>query len=153
MCNETGKAAVIDPAWNGELIARTIADSGWELSAIWLTHAHFDHVGGLAEMLTDGQSLDLGELRLTVLYTPGHAPGHICLYLPDHDVLFDGDVLFQQSIGRTDLPGGDSGLLISSIRERLLTLPDKTIVLSGHGSSTTIGEERQNNPFLTGLNN
>jgi glyoxylase-like metal-dependent hydrolase (beta-lactamase superfamily II) len=98
--------------------------------------------------LSAGQHLSVGKLQCQVLFTPGHAPGHVCFYFQEDNVLFDGDVLFQQSIGRTDLPGGDYALLIRSIREQLLDLPDETVVLSGHGPSTTIGQEKQWNPFL-----
>ena len=100
-------------------------------------------------MLQAGDVIEVGELRAEVLFTPGHAPGHVCFHLPAHDVLFDGDVLFQGSIGRTDLPGGDFDLLMKSIEEQLMTLPDETVVLSGHGPATTIGQERHTNPFLT----
>lgn len=98
--------------------------------------------------LDEGQQLQVGELEVQVLFTPGHAPGHICFYLSEHAVLFDGDVLFQGSIGRTDLPGGDYALLMSNIRGKLMPLPDETVVLSGHGPATTIGDERRTNPFL-----
>ena len=100
------------------------------------------------KMLEDGQILYLGDLQLEVLYTPGHAPGHVCFYLASEGVLFDGDVLFNQGIGRTDLPGGDYATLMNSIRNRLMTLPDETVVLSGHGPATSIGQERESNPFL-----
>ncbi len=100
------------------------------------------------KMLEDGQEVNVGKLKLCVLFTPGHAPGHVCFYLAEYDVLFDGDVLFQQSIGRTDLPGGDYNLLMQSIRQRVLVLPDETAVLSGHGPTTTIGQEKQWNTFL-----
>ncbi len=100
------------------------------------------------EFLSEGEIIQVGELQLQTLYTPGHAPGHVCFYLPDNNVLFDGDVLFQQSIGRTDLPGGDYDLLMQSIRQHLLPLPDETAVLSGHGPATTIGQEKEWNPFL-----
>lgn len=99
-------------------------------------------------LLEEGDDIPIGELHATTLFTPGHAPGHVCFFLGDHGVIFDGDVLFQGSIGRTDLPGGDFGLLMKSIRERLLVLPDNTVVLSGHGPATTIGDERHTNPFL-----
>ena len=99
-------------------------------------------------LLNDKQEISVGNLKLRVLFTPGHAPGHVCFYLPEHNVLFDGDALFQQSIGRTDLPGGDYDLLMRSIRQRLLVLPDETAVLSGHGPTTTIGQEKAWNPFL-----
>lgn len=101
-------------------------------------------------ILTDNQELEVGNLKLQVLSTPGHAPGHVCFYLAEHHVLFDGDVLFQQSIGRTDLPGGNYELLMQSIYQRLMPLPDETVVLSGHGPATNIGQERKMNPFLAG---
>jgi hydroxyacylglutathione hydrolase len=100
------------------------------------------------EYLSDGQEIQLGELLIQVMYTPGHAPGHVSFYLPDYRVVFDGDVLFQDGIGRTDLPGGDFATLMETIQEKLLTLPDETKVFSGHGPATTIGQERRNNPYL-----
>lgn len=100
------------------------------------------------KMLAEGDVIQVGDLKLDVLFTPGHAPGHVCFYLAEENVIFDGDVLFQQSIGRTDLPGGDHVLLMQVIREKLLTLPDETAVLSGHGPATTIGQEKAWNPFL-----
>jgi hydroxyacylglutathione hydrolase len=100
------------------------------------------------EYLSDGQEIQLGELLIQVMYTPGHAPGHVSFYLPDYRIVFDGDVLFQDGIGRTDLPGGDYATLMETIQEKLLTLPDETKVFSGHGPATTIGQERRNNPFL-----
>lgn len=99
-------------------------------------------------LLADNQVIKVGNLSLDVLFTPGHAPGHVCFYLAEHHVLFAGDVLFQQSIGRTDLPGGDYNLLMRNIQDRILVLPDATAVLSGHGPATTIGQEKQLNPFL-----
>jgi glyoxylase-like metal-dependent hydrolase (beta-lactamase superfamily II) len=99
-------------------------------------------------MLAGGDTLSVGALQLQVLYTPGHAPGHVCFHLAADRAIFDGDVLFQGSIGRTDLPGGDFDTLMASIRDHLLTLPDETVVLSGHGPATTIGQEKTSNPFL-----
>ncbi len=98
--------------------------------------------------LEDGQELTVGGLRLKVLHTPGHSPGHVAFYLPEQGVLFSGDALFHNGIGRTDLPGGDYATLIASIRRKLLILPDETIVYPGHGPATTIGAERRRNPFL-----
>jgi hydroxyacylglutathione hydrolase len=188
-CQETMQAAVIDPAWDGRSIAATVEERGYEISHILLTHSHFDHVGGLAELkeetavpiyihpdavtmlslagqlanrwglfipeppqadelLQAGQQLAVGQVKLEVLYTPGHAPGHVSFYLPDHLVVFSGDALFQQGVGRTDLPGGDMAVLLASIRDKLLTLPDETRVFSGHGPATTIGDEKRWNPFL-----
>jgi len=83
-----------------------------------------------------------------ILFTPGHTQGSVCLYLPAEQLLLAGDTLFAGSVGRTDLPGGDSGTLIRSIHNKLLPLPDDTVVVPGHGPRTTIGEERQSNPFL-----
>jgi hydroxyacylglutathione hydrolase len=102
-------------------------------------------------LLEDGQIIEVGRLRLHTLLAPGHAPGHVCFHLPEYRVLFDGDVLFNGGIGRTDLPEGDHETLIDSIRTVLLPLPDDTRVFSGHGPATTIGHERQTNPFLQGL--
>lgn len=95
-------------------------------------------------------ALESTEPALTahVMHTPGHTQGSICLYLPDHSLLIAGDTLFAGSVGRTDLPGGDTGALLRSIHHKLLALPDATIVIPGHGPSTTIGEERETNPFL-----
>lgn len=188
-CQETKQAAIIDPSDNGKQLADYVANKGYTLTHILLTHSHFDHVGGLADLkdvtgapiyahedaipflqnaarsaarfglsmqdqpnpdhfLVEDNHIKVGNLTLEVFYTPGHAPGHICFYLRDHAVIFDGDVLFQGSIGRTDLPGGDFSTLMNSIEQKLLPLPDETHVLSGHGNPTTIGRERVTNPFL-----
>jgi glyoxylase-like metal-dependent hydrolase (beta-lactamase superfamily II) len=100
-------------------------------------------------LLRDGDQVRVGALALKVLHTPGHSPGGICLAY-DNGV-FVGDTLFQGGIGRTDLPGGDYAMLMRSIRDKLLMLPDETRVYPGHGDATTIGEERQRNPFLRPL--
>ena len=188
-CEQTMQAAVIDPSWDGRRIIATTDDQGLEITHILLTHSHFDHVGGLAQlkeetnapiyihpdavemlaqtnlaaslfnvqlptpppadkMLAEGQVIQVGNAKLEVLYTPGHAPGHVSFYLAEHHTLFDGDVLFQHSIGRTDLPGGDYQTLIQTIKNKLMVLPDETNVLSGHGPATTIGHERLHNLFL-----
>ena len=97
--------------------------------------------------LKEGDVLTLGKIALEVWYTPGHSPGSVSIVCPAEGVVFDGDVLFNMGIGRTDLPGGDHHTLMASIR-RLLTLPDETQVCSGHGPATTIGRERQGNPWL-----
>lgn len=97
-------------------------------------------------LLNDGDTIPVGALTLKVLHTPGHTPGGICLLFDNRVIV--GDTLFQSGIGRTDFPGGDYATLMTSIRDKLLTLPDETIVYPGHGAATTIGEERQLNPFL-----
>jgi hydroxyacylglutathione hydrolase len=98
--------------------------------------------------LHDGDEIQVGQLRLQVLHTPGHTPGHVCFYEAAHGVLFDGDVLFRRGVGRADLRGGNWGQLLRSIREVLFALPDETVVYSGHGPPTTIGEEKRLNPWL-----
>ncbi len=99
-------------------------------------------------LLKDGDTVEAGEVKLTVIHTPGHSPGGICLYT--EGVVFSGDTLFQFSIGRTDFPGGNHRQLLDSIVTRLFVLPDDTVVLPGHGPDSTIGFERENNPFLVG---
>lgn len=96
--------------------------------------------------LKEGDSFDLQTKKFQIFHTPGHSPGSICIYVPGH--VFVGDVLFRDSIGRTDLPGGSYEVLMNSIRNKLLTLPDETIVYPGHGPVTTIGREKQYNPFI-----
>ncbi|MBC6992428.1 MBL fold metallo-hydrolase [Hymenobacter sp. BT491] len=98
--------------------------------------------------LTPGKPIHFGETELEVRFTPGHAPGHVILYHVDSKTVIGGDVLFQNSIGRTDLPGGNHATLLESIRTQLLTLPDEVTVYPGHGPATTIGAERRSNPFL-----
>ncbi|OGO64230.1 MAG: hypothetical protein A2Z45_11215 [Chloroflexi bacterium RBG_19FT_COMBO_55_16] len=185
-----GEAAVIDPSDQGELIVAEAEQRGWRIGNIWLTHAHFDHLGGAAGVadrinppppvalhpddyplwriqggapffgmridpgpeptiyLHHGQILHLGSNQLEVRHAPGHTRGHVMFYCAADGVLFCGDVVFQGSIGRTDLPGGDYDTLIASIRSQVLTLPDETRLLSGHGLDTCVGEERRYNPFL-----
>lgn len=99
-------------------------------------------------LLEPGQVIEVGSLRFEVLFTPGHSPGHVSLYEAAQRALFDGDVLFRRGIGRTDLVGGDAGLLARSIRETLFALPDDVVVYPGHGPATTIGEERVHNPWM-----
>jgi glyoxylase-like metal-dependent hydrolase (beta-lactamase superfamily II) len=98
--------------------------------------------------LEAGQEIAVGELSLRVLYTPGHTPGHVSFYEANEGAVFDGDVLFAQGIGRSDMPGGSHEALMRSIKEELMALPDDTIVYSGHGPPTTIGGERVSNPWL-----
>ncbi len=98
----------------------------------------------------DGDIVQVGSIELTVMHTPGHAPGHVCLWAREHGVVFGGDLLFRGSIGRTDLPGSDPRAMVASL-QRILTLPDDTLVLPGHMEPTTIGRERRHNPFLRDL--
>lgn len=98
--------------------------------------------------LDDGRALGFGGHETGVLHTPGHTPGSVCFHLQRHRLLLTGDTLFRGSIGRTDLWGGDHAQILRSIRQRLLCLDDDTVVISGHGPSTTVGFERRHNPFL-----
>ena len=186
----TGEAVVIDPADEGKRIASEVADRGWRLIGIWVTHAHFDHMAGTAELadnsspvppvalhaddnalwrnqggaaffgmriepgpeptieLKHGQMLNIGEYQFQVRHAPGHTPGHVMFYNQSESVLFCGDVIFQGSIGRTDLPGGDFDTLINSIHSQVMSLPDDTVLLTGHGPQSNVGVERQFNPFV-----
>ncbi len=98
--------------------------------------------------LDDGDTLTFGDSYFEILFTPGHAPGHICLYNKENNLLISGDVIFQSSIGRTDLPGGDYDTLIKSIRTKIFPLSKETQILCGHGPTTNLGYEKENNPFL-----
>jgi hydroxyacylglutathione hydrolase len=102
-------------------------------------------------VLTHEQKLEIGEFILQVLETPGHSPGSVSYYCEEIEAVFSGDALFAGSIGRTDLPGGNHAQLLKSIHDKLLVLPEETIVLSGHGPETTIGAEMDTNPFLHGF--
>ena len=181
--------AIVDPGEEAGLIAHKLAAAGVTPVAIWVTHAHVDHVLGVPRLraetgapvylhpadrplydhvpeqaaafgmaapalpppdraLAHGEVLRVGELAFRVRHAPGHSPGSVVF--EGAGAAFVGDVLFQGSIGRTDLPGGDFDTLIRSIERELLTLPDSTIVYSGHGPATTVGGERRSNPFLAG---
>jgi len=98
--------------------------------------------------LKEGDVIKQASIKLDVLHTPGHTPGGICLYSKDEEIVFVGDTLFADSVGRTDVPGGSETQLIKSIKQKLCTLPDETIVYPGHGPQTTIAQEKANNPFL-----
>ncbi len=98
--------------------------------------------------LAEGETITFGTHTLQVFLTPGHTPGHVSFYEANAGVVFDGDVLFAGGIGRTDLPGGNYETLMASINEKLMTLPDETVLCSGHGSVSTIGQERSSNPWL-----
>ena len=99
--------------------------------------------------MAQGDTLTFGKSSFEILFTPGHAPGHICLYSKENNLLIAGDVIFQRSIGRTDLPGGDHSALINSIITRLFPLPNDTQVFCGHCPFSNLGYEKENKPFLT----
>jgi hydroxyacylglutathione hydrolase len=171
----TRDGMVIDPAADAPRIMNNIRELNLKIGLIVVTHTHGDHTGALGQLvestgakfavhaaeaenmarygvpvpdrlLQDGDILTVGDLTFQVLHTPGHSPGGICI--AGSGVVFSGDALFNMSVGRTDFPGGDHNLLISGIKNKLLVLPDQTLVLPGHGPRTTIGYEKKNNPFL-----
>jgi glyoxylase-like metal-dependent hydrolase (beta-lactamase superfamily II) len=163
------EVVVVDAAHDAEAIVAAVA--GRRVSAIVCTHAHDDHIGAAPELaaltgapvlahpddavlwklthpsrqpdgaLADGQSLRVAGSVLTVLHTPGHAPGAVCLYAPDAGVVFSGDTLFQGGPGATGRSFSDFGTIIGSISSRLLPLPEETVVHTGHGPDTTIAAE------------
>jgi glyoxylase-like metal-dependent hydrolase (beta-lactamase superfamily II) len=122
----------------------------WENTSYWAANFGLKHDDLVAPdaYLQNGDEIKFGNSSLKVLYTPGHADGSICFYNKDEKYVIVGDVLFHTSIGRTDLPTGNYDVLKQSIKEKLFTLPDKTVVYPGHGQQTTIGYEKVNNPFL-----
>lgn len=183
------EAVLVDPGDEVARLLRAVDATGCELRAIWLTHAHVDHVGAVAPIareravpvlvhpadmpfyehaseigpqygmrierlpapgstLREGDTVTVGESRFDVWHLPGHAPGHVAFI--GHGLLVSGDVLFEGSIGRTDLPLCDPRAMHASL-QRLTTLPPETRVCPGHGSETTIGRELAHNPFLRGL--
>ena len=167
---------VIDPGYEPDTVLAEAKTLGKEIAAILLTHGHFDHVGGVREIAAEtgcrvylcdadlamppqmtagplyytntygeGSFVEEAGLSFKVLHTPGHTPGSVCL-LCEH-VMFSGDTLFWGSCGRTDLPGGNWADMLQSLR-RLKELPENTKVFSGHGPSTTMGEEKLWNPYM-----
>jgi hydroxyacylglutathione hydrolase len=128
---------------------RALAENAGALAAMMglLPPGHFD----VDRELADGDVLRLGATEFRVLHTPGHTQGGCCLWIPAEGRLIAGDTLFRDSIGRTDLPGGNGPQLLESIRDKLFPLPDETVVIPGHGPQTTIGREREYNVFLQGL--
>lgn len=182
------KAIVFDPADNGDYIYEQLKDRGFSVSAIYLTHAHFDHIWGCNELkelagckvyayeaekelcedsvknvsaqtgrpyvvkvdeyLRDDEIRIEADMTFKVIATPGHTIGSACYYFEDAGYLVCGDTLFQGSVGRTDLPTGSESSLIRSINDKLMILPESVKAYPGHGSSTTIGYEKQYNPFV-----
>jgi glyoxylase-like metal-dependent hydrolase (beta-lactamase superfamily II) len=120
-----------------------------DMQATWVGMAAPGEVA-IEASIADGETLRTGNLTANVMHTPGHTEGSVCLYFPAEKLLIAGDTLFARSIGRTDLPGGSHKKIMRSLHDRVMTLPDETVVIPGHGQTTTIGEEREENPFLVG---
>jgi glyoxylase-like metal-dependent hydrolase (beta-lactamase superfamily II) len=118
-----------------------------DVQAAWLGMRSPDRVE-IEHSLGEGDKIQAGRLVAGVIHTPGHTEGSVCLYFPSEQTLIAGDTLFAGGIGRTDLPGGSFDHIIRSLHEKVLVLPDETVVVPGHGPLTTIGEERERNPFL-----
>lgn len=190
VCRESGACVAVDPGRGARALIGAVESDGLVLEAIYLTHAHLDHIEGVGEvrryrpgvpiwlhpddvalyhgvqrqasmfgltaepqpeptdMIVPGEPLRFGSCSFDVRFTPGHAPGHVIFVAGDDGLALVGDVVFQGSIGRTDLPGGDTQTLMRSIREEVMTLPDDTTLYPGHGLPTTVGQERVTNPFL-----
>ncbi len=125
--------------------ADMLTDTDKNLSAAMGTPLEFSAADII---LNDGDEVEFAGVKLKVIHTPGHTPGGICLYCKNENLIFAGDTLFANSVGTTDVPGGDHDLLITSIKTKLLVLPDETKVLPGHGQATTIGQEKKFNPFI-----
>jgi len=100
------------------------------------------------KFIDENDNISIGDEKLKIFFTPGHSPGHICLYNKKHNILISGDVIFMNSIGRTDLPGGNYKTLVDSIKTKIINLPEETNIFCGHGPSTTLNKEKINNPFL-----
>jgi glyoxylase-like metal-dependent hydrolase (beta-lactamase superfamily II) len=157
----SGEAIVVDPGGDIPRILAALAKHKLTVKQILVTHAHIDHIAGAASLkkitgapiLYNQRDVPVGRVGRggvtgTILHTPGHSEGSVCLFLPGENLLLSGDTLFAGNIGRSDLPGGNGKTLVRSIKEKLLTLPDATVVVPGHGAKTTIGMERETNPFL-----
>ena len=169
---KTKEGIIIDPGADADKILETVQESEFKIKLIVITHGHVDHVSALDEVreatgaeaaihandaggreeetgklkfFNGGETIEVGELRFTVLHTPGHSPGGISLF--GHGILFSGDTLFNYGIGRYDLPDSSLSQLTDSL-SKLLSLPDDTVVLPGHGPDTTVSTEKRGNPFL-----
>lgn len=166
-CAETKAAAIIDPGGNAAAINRQLNDDGLKAECVINTHGHFDHTGANREFklpvfihkadagsnaaayfrfIKDGDIIKAGNLSLEVIHTPGHSPGSVCLRCGE--ILFSGDTLFAGSIGRTDLNGGSEEQMAGSLARLAAMIDDRTKVYPGHGPSTTMGQEKEENPFL-----
>ena len=128
------------------LLEKPVLDYGPVSGQLW--QLPFDNYDGELKYLDENDKISLGDDRLNILFTPGHSPGSISFYSADDKFIISGDVLFEGSVGRTDLPGGDFKTLEQSIKTKLYVLPPDVVVYPGHGNSTTIGDEMKTNPFV-----
>jgi glyoxylase-like metal-dependent hydrolase (beta-lactamase superfamily II) len=162
-CRASGSAVLVDAATDGDLLVRMCGDLG--VTRVLTTHGHQDHIGAVPVvraagypvfvhrddadrlpahdgLIEDGETIEVGRLRLTAIHTPGHTPGSTCFRVDEAPVLFSGDTLFPGGPGATAFPGGHFPTIIASIRDKLFTLDSDVIVMPGHGADTTIGDER-----------
>ena len=177
LISDAGHAVVIDPAAEVHSYDEILKQHNATLTTILCTHGHYDHVGSAAALkaewnaalycekadlagdrmyplsaadcgYTEGEQIEVDELRFTAGHTPGHTPGHVALFDPESKSLFTGDTLFRESIGRTDLPGGDYSWIMRSILDSLIPLGEEVHIYPGHGPESTIGHETLYNPFI-----
>ena len=150
-CDHIAGVKLLREHYNGVPVAISGEDAQMLTSGrknlAWMTGSLL-RVGEPDEILNAGQEVGLEQVKFKVLSTPGHTPGGMSFYSADQGVVFSGDTLFSGSIGRDDFPGGNRGVLLQSIREQLFVLPEETVVYPGHGPATTIGREKQSNPFF-----
>ncbi len=187
---QSGDSVIIDPAIGSQIILEDLKNKPINPKQIWITHAHFDHIGGIEQLsraftpsipvflhpkdiplwergggskefglnldfgplpsqsLMDNQILEIGSNQFKVFFTPGHTQGHVVFYNADNGLVFCGDLIFRHTVGRSDLKEGNYEQLVTSIKNRIFSLPDETRLLSGHGPETTVGEEKRTNPFI-----